>query len=55
MNYNPRMAFYTRKGDDGTTGLLGEGRCESFTCGLKCWEHWTNPTWRWGWRAASGA
>ena len=30
MNYNPRMAFYTRKGDDGTTGLLGEGRVSKF-------------------------
>ena len=24
--YNARMSFYTAKGDDGTTGLLGEGR-----------------------------
>jgi len=24
--YNDRMSFYTAKGDDGTTGLLGEGR-----------------------------
>ena len=24
--YNARMTFYTAKGDDGTTGLLGEGR-----------------------------
>jgi cob(I)alamin adenosyltransferase len=30
MNYNLRMAFYTRKGDDGTTGLLGEGRIPKF-------------------------
>ena len=30
MNYNLRMAFYTRKGDDGTTGLLGEGRVPKF-------------------------
>ena len=24
--YNARMTFYTAKGDDGTTGLLGDGR-----------------------------
>src|ERR1700690_1196490 len=30
MNYNLRMAFYTRKGDDGTTGLLGEGRVPKY-------------------------
>jgi cob(I)alamin adenosyltransferase len=30
MNYNPRMTFYTRKGDDGTTGLLGKGRVPKF-------------------------
>ena len=30
MNYNPRMTFYTRKGDDGTTGLLGEGRVPKY-------------------------
>ncbi len=30
MNYNPRMTFYTRKGDDGTTGLLGEGRIPKY-------------------------
>jgi len=30
MNYNRSMAFYTRKGDDGTTGLLGEGRVPKF-------------------------
>jgi cob(I)alamin adenosyltransferase len=26
MGYNCNMNFYTRTGDDGTTGLLGEGR-----------------------------
>ena len=26
MGYNHSMTFYTRSGDDGTTGLLGEGR-----------------------------
>lgn len=30
MNYNLRMAFYTRRGDDGTTGLLGKGRVPKF-------------------------
>ena len=30
MNYNPRMTFYTRRGDDGTTGLLGKGRVPKF-------------------------
>jgi cob(I)alamin adenosyltransferase len=30
MNYNLRMVFYTRKGDDGTTGLLGEGRIPKY-------------------------
>ncbi|HUI87497.1 MAG TPA: cob(I)yrinic acid a,c-diamide adenosyltransferase [Anaerolineales bacterium] len=30
MNYNLGMAFYTRKGDDGTTGLLGEGRIPKY-------------------------
>ena len=30
MNYNLRMTFYTRKGDDGTTGLLGEGRIPKY-------------------------
>jgi len=30
MNYNLCMSFYTRKGDDGTTGLLGEGRVPKF-------------------------
>lgn len=30
MNYNRSMAFYTRKGDDGTTGLLGEGRIPKY-------------------------
>ncbi len=25
-NYNPAMSFFTRRGDDGTTGLLGKGR-----------------------------
>ncbi|HUH97894.1 MAG TPA: cob(I)yrinic acid a,c-diamide adenosyltransferase [Anaerolineales bacterium] len=30
MNYNLGMTFYTRKGDDGTTGLLGEGRLPKY-------------------------
>ncbi len=30
MNYNRSMTFYTRKGDDGTTGLLGEGRIPKY-------------------------
>jgi len=30
MNYNLSMTFYTRKGDDGTTGLLGEGRLPKY-------------------------
>ena len=25
-NYNPAMSFFTRRGDDGTTGFLGKGR-----------------------------
>lgn len=28
--YNARMTFYTAKGDDGTTGLLGEGRVPKY-------------------------
>ena len=28
--YNSSMAFYTAKGDDGTTGLLGEGRVPKY-------------------------
>ena len=28
--YNDRMAFYTSKGDDGTTNLLGEGRVAKY-------------------------
>ena len=51
MNYNRSMTFYTRKGDDGTTGLLGEGRIPNIICGSKLWEPWTNSTRRWGWRA----
>jgi len=30
MNYNRSMSFYTRKGDDGTTGILGEGRVPKY-------------------------
>src|ERR1700690_4016833 len=30
MNYNPCMSFYTRKGDDGTTGILGQGRVPKY-------------------------
>jgi cob(I)alamin adenosyltransferase len=30
MNYNLRMTFYTRKGDDGTTGILGKGRIPKY-------------------------
>ncbi len=30
MNYNRSMTFYTRKGDDGTTGFLGEGRIPKY-------------------------
>lgn len=29
-HYNNRMPFYTAKGDDGTTGLLGEGRVPKY-------------------------
>src|SRR5512143_3837733 len=29
-NYNAGMTFYTRKGDDGTTGLLEQGRVTKF-------------------------
>jgi cob(I)alamin adenosyltransferase len=28
--YNPRMSFYTSKGDDGMTNLLGEGRVTKY-------------------------
>lgn len=28
--YNARMTFYTAKGDDGTTGLLGQGRVPKY-------------------------
>lgn len=30
------MKFYTGKGDDGTTGLLGEGRVEKFDLRMEC-------------------
>jgi len=30
IGYNDRMSFYTSKGDDGTTSLLGEGRVAKY-------------------------
>jgi len=30
FDYNDRMSFYTSKGDDGTTNLLGEGRVAKY-------------------------
>ena len=30
FGYNDRMSFYTSKGDDGTTNLLGEGRVAKY-------------------------
>src|SRR5690242_3847661 len=30
IGYNDRMSFYTSKGDDGTTNLLGEGRVAKY-------------------------
>jgi cob(I)alamin adenosyltransferase len=50
FGYNDDMTFYTSKGDDGTTGLLGEGRVAKYTR-VSPWERWMNPPRRWGWRA----
>ncbi len=33
--YNARMSFYTSKGDDGTTNLLGEGRVAKYVARIE--------------------
>ena len=33
--YNARMSFYTSKGDDGTTNLLGEGRVAKYAARIE--------------------